>query len=178
MVTDTRNEISVSQNAAGKISEPSTKLAKGPMFAPLEEVERLFERLMPSTWMRPAAVWNWPLWGNLEESFESIRQPQLNVLDCDKEVLIRAEMPGVEKKDIEVSINNSTLNIRGQVNREMEEQKMNYVRCEIAHGFFSRSIAIPEGVDTAKVSASLKDGILEVILPKEAGTQRRAVEVK
>lgn len=172
MATETKNEISVSQKPQAKGPElPAT-----PLFGPLEEVERLFDRLMPATWMRPAA-WRWPLWSGLED-IESIRTPQLNVIDHDKEIVLRAEMPGVEKKDIQVSLTNNLLNIRGTVARESQEQKQNYVRCEISRGVFSRNFVIPDGIDSTGISASLKDGILEVVLPKEEGTQRRAVEVK
>lgn len=176
MATETKQDIAVSQRPTAPAVEPG-KIQKPPVFAQLEEVERLFERLMPSTWMRPMA-WNWPLWAGLDEGFEHIRVPQLDVVDRDKEILIRAELPGVDKKDIQVSLNETTLNITGCINRESKEQRKDYVRCEIAHGNFSRSMPIPDGVDTSKISASLRDGILEIILPKEAGAQRRSVEVK
>jgi HSP20 family protein len=176
MAVESKEEITVSHRPTSHISE-ADKMLKPSAFAPMEEVERLFDRLMPTSWMRPMA-WNWPLWGNMEESLERTRIPRLDVVDRDKEILIRVELPGVDKKDISVSLNNSTLNITGCVHHELKEQKKDYVRCEIAHGNFSRSLAIPEGVDCSKIGASLRDGILEVTLPKEAATQRRAVEVK
>ena len=70
------------------------------------------------------------------------------------------------------------LNIRGSVQRESKEQRKDYFRCEIAQGNFSRSLSMPSGIDTAKISATVKDGILEITLPKEEGAQRRTVEVK
>lgn len=176
MAVESKQEIAVSQKPVTHIGDVGQTL-KPQAFAPMEEVERLFERLMPTTWMRPMS-WNWPLWAGLEETFEHIRIPKLDVVDRDKEILIRVELPGVEKKDIQVSLNDSTLNIMGCVSHESKEQKRDYVRCEIAHGNFSRSLAMPEGVETSKISASMHDGILEIVLPKEAGTQRRAVEVK
>lgn len=176
MTTDSKHEITVSHKPLGKIGE-TPQTPKSSMFAPTEEIERLFDRLMPTTWMRPIG-WNWPLWGALEGSLENIRVPQLDIIDRDKEIVIRVEMPGIEKKNIEVSINNSTLSIRGSLTREAREQKKDYVRCEIANGNFSRNLAIPEGVDSSAISASLRDGILEVSLPKEASVQRRSVEVK
>jgi HSP20 family protein len=132
---------------------------------------------MPRSWISPIA-WNWPMWGAMEESIESIRAPQMDVIDRDKDILIRVEVPGVEKKDVEVSVNDSTLTIKGSVQRQSKEQRRDYFRCEIAQGNFSRSLAIPGGIDKAKINAGLKDGILEITLPKEEGAQRRAVEVK
>ena len=70
------------------------------------------------------------------------------------------------------------LNIRGSVQRESKEQRKDYFRCEIAQGNFSRSLSMPSGIDTEKISATVKDGILEITLPKEEGAQRRTVEVK
>lgn len=162
------------------ISKPRTELPESrppQLYGPADEVERLFERLMPHTWLAPLK-WNWPLWGALEESLHSLRQPQMDVIDRDKDILIRLEIPGVEKKNLEVSVTNSTLVIQGAVTREFKEQKKDYVRSEIAHGDFSRTLSIPAGVDASKISASLKDGMLEVLLPKEESIQRRAVEIK
>lgn len=174
MASETKNEIAVSAKPLTELVE-ATRPSQ--MFGPLEEVERLFERLMPRTWMRPMG-WNWPMWGALEESLENIRTPQLDVIDRDKDLLIRVEVPGVEKKDIEVSVSDTALTIKGCVSRETREQKKNYFRCEIAQGNFSRSLSLPSGVDSTKIGAALKDGILEIVLPKQESAQRRSVEVK
>lgn len=176
MSNETKQEVVVS-------TKPRSEIAKTPhasqMFGALDEVERLFDRLMPRSWMPPMS-WNWPMWSGLglEESLENIRTPKMDVVDRDKDVLIHLEVPGVDKKDIEVSLTNSTLNIRGSVQRESKEQRKDYFRCEIAQGNFSRSLSMPSGIDTAKISATVKDGILEITLPKEEGAQRRTVEVK
>lgn len=173
MANETKQDVAV-------ISKPRTELAESrpaQMFTPADEVERLFERLMPRNWLTPSG-WNWPLWGGLEEALHSVRQPQMDVIDRDKDILIRLELPGVEKKNLEVSVTDSTLLIKGAVIREQKEQKKDYVRSEIAHGDFSRTLSIPPGVDSSKIAASLKDGILEISLPKEESIQRRAVEIK
>jgi HSP20 family protein len=173
MNTETKQVVPVSTKASTEIGEPRPLQ----MFGPLEEVERLFDRLMPRAWMRPMG-WGWPSWGGFDESLENTRVAQLDVIDRDKEFLVRVEMPGVDKKDVDVSITDSTLNIKGSLSRESKEQKKGYIRSEITCSNFARRLALPSGVDTHNISASLKDGILEVILPKEASVQRRAVEVK
>ncbi|HSG23849.1 MAG TPA: Hsp20/alpha crystallin family protein [Azonexus sp.] len=175
MTNDTKQEVDVSKKPRTEIAEVQRPM---PVAGALEEVERLFDRLMPRSWMSPMAAWNWPMWGGLEESLENIRAPQMDVIDRDKDILIRVEMPGVEKKNVDVSVSDGTLSIKGSVQRESKEQRKDYFRCEIAQGNFSRSLAIPGGIDKTNISASLKDGILEVTLPKEEGAQRRAVEVK
>lgn len=174
MASGNRQEVAISTKPKAELTEARST---SPIFGSLDEVERLFDRLMPRTWMRPMA-WNWPTWSALEESFGHIRVPQLDVIDRDKDILLRAEVPGVEKKDIDISISEDTLLIKGCISRESKEERKDYFRCEIAQGNFSRSLALPNGVDTTKISANLKDGILEIILPKEESAQRRTVEVK
>jgi HSP20 family protein len=173
MANETKTDVAVT-------SKPQTETAESrpsQLLAPLADVERLFDRLMPRSWMRQMGF-DWPTWAGLESSLANIRVPQLDVIDRDKDILIRAELPGVEKKDIDVSISDNTLLIKGSVSRESKEQRKDYFRCEIEQGNFSRSVALPSAIDKAKISASLKDGILEVLLPKEENAQRRSVEVK
>lgn len=174
MANETRQDVAVVSKPRSELVEPRSPQ----LFSPLEEVERLFDRLMSRGWLAAPTSWNWPLWGGLEEAFQSIRVPQIDVIDRDKDVLIRVELPGVDKKDLEISVSDSTLLIKGAVNRETKEQKKDYFRCEIAHGNFSRSLSIPDGVDSSKISATLKDGILEIVLVKHESVQRRTVEVK
>lgn len=173
MTEDVKTEVAVAK-------KPRTQMTEFPLasrFTPLDEVERLFDRLMPRSWMRPM-TWNWPLWGNnIEEQFQNIRVPQMDVIDRDKEILIRVEVPGVEKKEIDISVTDNALSIKGNTRREVSEEKDDYYRCEISQGNFSRSITLPSGVDSSKISASLKDGVLEVNLPKTEDVQRRSVEI-
>jgi HSP20 family protein len=173
MNTETKQEVAVSTKPSSEIAEtlPSN------LFSPMREVERLFDRFMPHAWMRPMSL-EWPAWGGLEESFKNLRMPRLDVVDRDKEVLIRVELPGVDKKDVDVSVNESVLVIKGSVRRESEKEKEGYFRREIAQSDFSRSLALPGGVDASKISASLTNGILEIVLPKDESVQRRTVEVK
>lgn len=154
---------------------PETRLPS--LVGPFEEAERLFERVMARNWIRPMG-WNWPLWG-LQGEMTGSRVPQMDVIDRDQDMLIRIEMPGVEKKDVSLSISdsNNTLNVSGTMHRETSERRKDYFRCEIEQGNFSRNIALPKGIDTAKVSASLNNGILEVVLPKQESAQRRPVQV-
>lgn len=174
MSAETKQEVVVSKKPRTEVSEVARPAN---VFGALEEVERLFDRLMPRTWMSPMG-WNWPMWSGLEESLENIRTPSMDVIDRDHDVIIHVEIPGVDKKDVDVSVSNNTLNIKGSLQREAREQRKDYFRCEIAQGNFSRSLSIPPGIDKTKISASLKDGILEVTLPKEAEAQRRTVEIK
>jgi HSP20 family protein len=174
MANEPRQEVAVVSKPKGELAESRP----AQMFSPFDEVERLFDRLMPRGWLATPTSWNWPLWGGLEEAFQSVRIPQMDVIDRDKDILIRVELPGVEKKDLDISVSDSTLVIKGTVSREIKEQKKDYYRSEIAQGNFSRSLSIPASVDSSKINASLKDGILEIVLGKHESMQRRTVEVK
>lgn len=173
MANETKSEVQVSTKSQADTTEPKLLHTYGAM----KEVERLFNQLAPHNWMRSLA-WGWPGWGDFEEALGNLRVPALDVVDRDKEVLVRVELPGVEKKDLNISIDDSTLTIKGSTCQETKDQRKNYFRCEIQQGNFSRAIPLPSGVEKDKISAHLKDGMLEIILPKVESTQRRNVEVK
>ncbi|HSQ06931.1 MAG TPA: Hsp20/alpha crystallin family protein, partial [Chromatiaceae bacterium] len=98
-------------------------------------------------------------------------------LDRDEEVLVRAEVPGVEKKDLHVELSGQMLTIHGERRREEKEEKGEYFRSEITHGMFTRTLRLPAEVAVDKAEADFKDGILEVHLPKTHKTERRQVEI-
>ena len=175
MANETKQEIAVSEKPRTVVAEPvhpATTLAGA-----MEEVEHLFDRLMPRGWMFPMN-WNWPMWQGFEESVENIRVPKIDVLDRDVEVLVRAEIPGVDKKNVEVSVMNSTLQIKGRVQKEAREVHGGFYRCEISQGSFSRKISLPAGIDKSKISASVKDGSLEITLPKLPEARRQSIEIR
>lgn len=143
--------------------------------SPFEELDRMVERFMDREWMRPLR-WEWPLRSRLAEI--EPRMPKVDVIDRDKEVVVRAEVPGVDRKDLDVSVTDSTVTIKGQSSRETEEEGGDYYRCEIARGAFTRTVALPSEVDAENVQASFKEGILEITLPKIKEARRRKVDIK
>ena len=114
----------------------------------------------------------------------SVWAPRINVSETDKELKITADLPGVEQKDIEVSLADDRLTIRGEKRHEAEEKKdeegRQYHRVERSYGMFQRTIALPCEVNRDQVQASFKDGVLTVTMPKpaEAQKQARKIEVK
>ena len=93
---------------------------------------------------------------------------------------ITAELPGLDEKAIEVKLANGVLSIKGEKREEKEEKRKDYYRRERSFGSFERSFQVPEGIDTDKIAASFKNGILSVTLPKSAEAQKQAkrIEVK
>jgi HSP20 family protein len=104
--------------------------------------------------------------------------PLVDIVEDDKEYLIKAEIPGMNKEDIKVGIQDDVLTISGERRYEKEEKDKKFHRIERAHGSFARSFTIPEDSDGEKISAEFKDGILNVRLPKTARVKPKHVEVK
>lgn len=92
--------------------------------------------------------------------------PSLEVSETDDEFCVKAELPGMDEKDIEVSLDGRELTVHGEKKREHEEKKRDYVVSEVSYGEFRRSIQLPEGVDRDKVKAVFKKGVLTLTLPK------------
>ena len=139
-------------------------------------VERMFERFFPSGWMRPGR-WDWPTCAERGMPFEG-RMPKVDVVDREDEVVIRAELPGVDKKDLDVSMTDNTVTIKGSTRKEEKEEKGDYYRCEISSGSFSRTVTLPAQVDAGKSSARFKDGVLELKVPKKEKAKRRSIKVE
>ncbi|MFQ5487930.1 MAG: Hsp20/alpha crystallin family protein [Gammaproteobacteria bacterium] len=144
--------------------------------SPFEEMDRLFESFFPRNWLRPMR-WEWPAAGELAAPFEG-RLPKVDVVDRDSDILVRAELPGVDKKDLDISITDNTVTIHATTSREAEEEKGEYYRREITRGSFSRTVALPAEVDADAAKASFKDGILELTVPKVEKAKRRRIEVQ
>jgi HSP20 family protein len=141
--------------------------------SPLEEMERWLDESFPRAWMHR---FGWPSWGELIRPIERFA-PRVNVLDRDDEIVVRAEVPGVEKDDQEVSVTESSVSIKGSKKHEEKEEKGDYYRCEIATGTFARTITLPSAIDSEKVEASFKDGVLELKLPKVSKAKRRTIKL-
>jgi HSP20 family protein len=94
--------------------------------------------------------------------------PKVDVTENEKEFNISAELPGMDDKDIDVSLQNDMLTIRGEKKEEKEDKGKDYYRMERSYGYFSRTIPLPVEVETDKVDAKFKKGVLTITLPKTA----------
>ena len=94
--------------------------------------------------------------------------PSVDVKESDKEIRVSAELPGMDDKDIEVSLNRDSLTIKGEKKEEKEDKGKDYYRMERSYGSFSRTIPLPAGVDMDKVKADFRKGVLMVTVPKTA----------
>ncbi len=106
--------------------------------------------------------------------------PSVDVYESDSDILIKVDMPGLNKDEIDVSIHDNVLTVKGEKKMENEVKKENYYRAERAYGSFSRSIELPSEVEADKVTAVYKNGVLDLKLGKkeEAKTKRISIDVK
>jgi len=144
--------------------------------SPFEEMDRYFDSMFRRGWLRPMQ-WDWPKiseFANLQGTFT----PKVDVIDRDKDVFVRAEIPGIEKDKLDVSVTDNTLTLKGSLEREEKQEKGDYYRRETSYGEFVRTIGLPSKVDNEHVKASYKDGILEVTIPKVEQSQHRTIKIE
>jgi len=104
--------------------------------------------------------------------------PSVDVSETDKDVIVKAEIPGMDPKDIDISVDGNRLTLRGERKHEHEEKGENYHRVERSYGAFSRAIGLPAEVDRGKAEAAYKDGVLKVKLAKTKESSTKRIEVK
>ena len=106
-----------------------------------------------------------------------IAEPAVELAESDGEMTIKMEVPGVEKDQIQLTVADDHLVVRGETRKEKEEKKKNYYRQEIRYGAFQRTVPLPVEVDAMKAKAELRNGMLTVTLPKSAQPKAREVKV-
>lgn len=139
--------------------------------SPFGEIERLFDDFFPRGMLRAGAM--------MPETpaFEG-RVPKVDVIDREREFVVRAELPGVKKDDVDLSVGENTVTIKATTSHEEKEEKGDYYRCEISRGSFMRTVPLPAYVDSEKAKAKFDNGILELTLPKLEQSQRRRITVE
>jgi HSP20 family protein len=106
--------------------------------------------------------------------------PSIDVTETEKEIVITAEMPGLERKDVEISVEDDVLTIRGEkkVESEQDDKNKNYHLTERSYGVFYRVLQLPPGVDPSKIQATMSNGVLKITIPKPARSEAKKIEVK
>ncbi len=174
---------SSSELAAGASRNPEQPERKGHMAlelwrgrgmaSPFRELARM-ERQMGDVFGR--FFQDWP-WAGLTERGRAW-VPAVDMIDRPDEVIVRADLPGLEQKDVNVTIQEGVLTVRGERKAEPEEKEEDYYCCERTFGAFARSLSLPPGVDAEKVKATFKNGILEIHLQKSKEAKGKKVEIK
>lgn len=104
--------------------------------------------------------------------------PKMDVIDRDKELVIKAELPGIDKEDIDVSIANNRLLVKAKSRHEEKEEKGDFIKQEIRSSEVYRSVQLPGEVDDDKVKTSFKNGLLELTIPKKEKSHRKHIKVE
>jgi HSP20 family protein len=127
-------------------------------------MDRLFERFFDSPWAELPALGEW--------------NPALDVTEGKDAVTVKAELPGVDAKDVGVSLEGDVLTIKGEKEQKKEEKDERQHRVERSWGAFMRSVRLPAPVDNSKVTASFKNGVVTITLPKAAGAKGTTIPIK
>ena len=137
-------------------------------FRDLHTIQEQMNRLLDLAWNRETG----------EELKDGIWQPAVDIYEDATSVTIKAELPDVEQKDVEVKIEDNTLILRGERKLDQSVRKENYHRIERYYGSFQRSFALPQTIDQDKVKASCDKGVLTIILPKREETRPKQIKVE
>ncbi|MFA5353054.1 MAG: Hsp20/alpha crystallin family protein [Thermodesulfovibrionales bacterium] len=155
--------------AKAKESKELAKVEPSRAVSPFEEMEKW----MDEVFRRPFHLFR-PLW------MPSVRlpgmeefSPHVDIFEEGDDVVIKAEIPGMKKEDLDVSLTEDTITLSGEKKSEEKVEKKNYHRLERSYGSFSRSFRLPEGVQTDKAKAGFKDGVLEIRLPKSEEAKKK-----
>jgi HSP20 family protein len=129
----------------------------------LNALNERFDRFMGKDWNTAMSTTAW--------------NPSVDIFENDNEIVVKAELPGMEAKNIEVKLENNVLMLKGERRFEKEAKEENYHRIEREYGGFSRAFSLPTAVEDDKVTAEYKDGILKIVLPKKEGVKPKAIKV-
>jgi HSP20 family protein len=154
-----------------KESKAVTKAEPSIALSPFHEMERWFEDFFRRPFFGPS--W-WPRLRTPE--FEEI-SPSIDLFTEGDDVVVKAELPGMKKEDIDVSVTDNTITVSGEKKKEEKVEKKDYYRLERSYGSFSRSFSLPAEVQTEKVTAKFKDGILEIRIPKTEEAKKKEKKV-
>ncbi len=127
-------------------------------------MERLFDDFFTRRPDREPAMLEW--------------EPAVEMFETDQDVVVRAVLPNIDPKQIDMTVTGDAITLRGESKHEEEHTGRNYVRREFRHGSFSRTLPLPTEVKSAEAKATYKDGVLEVKIPKSERVTPRAVKVQ
>ena len=129
-----------------------------------ERMNRLFEDMAASR-------------GEEKDLTTSSWAPAVDIYETENEVVLTAEIPGIEEKDIEIKVEDNTLSLRGERKFEKETKEENYHRIERSYGTFTRTFSLPNSIDADKVAANYKDGVLTLNMPKKEEAKPKTIKI-
>ena len=116
-------------------------------------------------------------WRSDEPAATTSWSPSVDIFETEGEIVVKSELPGMDRKDISLHLENNVLTLRGERKFEKETKEENYHRIERSYGNFSRSFSIPATVDEEKIRADYKDGVLKIVLPKKEQAKAKQIKI-
>lgn len=142
----------------------------------LQDLEHKVESMFQRLWKNP---FNHEISPDFFSQYSSMDIPKMDIVDREKEVLVKVELPGIEKKDLDISIADNRLVIKAKTCHEEKEETGDYLKQEISKNEVYRAVSLPSGIDDeTKVKTSFKNGVLELAIPKEKKSHRKKIEVE
>jgi HSP20 family protein len=129
-----------------------------------QEMDRLFDRAFETRWDELPALGDWA--------------PSMDISETKDSLVVKVEVPGMDEKDIQISLQENLLTVKGEKHQEKEEKEERYHRIERSYGAFARSVRMPVAVDASRVTATFKNGLLTVTLPKTPAAKGTAIPIK
>ena len=139
--------------------------------SPFEDFEKYFD----TVFRNPFSMAMTPMTG---PGRAPILSPSVDIFDEGNDIVVKAEVPGISKDAIDISINKNQLTISGEKKQESKVKEKDYHRVERHYGSFSRSFRLPDGVNVDKAGAEFKDGVLEIRIPRSNKTKAKKIEIK
>lgn len=133
--------------------------------SPFHEIERM-ERMFDEFFKRPFSLLARNPWLQSLPEMEQVAAPNVDVYEEGDKVIVKAEVPGISKEDIDVTFKDNILTISGEKKKEEKVENKNYYQIERSYGSFSRSVYLPTEVKSEEASATFRDGVLEIEIPK------------
>jgi HSP20 family protein len=141
----------------------------GTMQRLMNEMDRMFEDFGFGSRWRPSFM---------SEAGAGLWAPDVDVIQRENELLIRADLPGLTKDDVSIECTDDALIIQGERRREHEEEREGMFRSERSYGSFYRTVPLPEGAITEQAKATFRDGVLEVRMPAPPASKGRRIEIE
>ena len=129
-----------------------------------QEMDRMFDRFFESKGDEFPALGEWA--------------PSMDISETKDSLVVKVEVPGMDEKDIQISLQENLLTVKGEKHQEKEEKEERYHRIERSYGAFTRSVRMPVAVDASRVTATFKNGLLTVTLPKTPAAKGTAIPIK
>jgi HSP20 family protein len=169
MTMSKHKDVEVKKGNAPAASEPNHALS------PFEEMDRVFDSLWRHRWPRLLPN-DWPGWTGTAQLFDR-PLPKVDVLDLGDQLVVNAELPGVDRNDLDVSILQNQITIKGRTARDEQGERGEYFHREISRGEFQRTVILPADVDAEKARGRFENGLLTISLPKLKPVERHSIEI-